>query len=82
MKNESAFPTLDYFGNQISTSNSGMTLREWYAGLAMQAIRGHESLSSSEALVKCAKKESMSVAKYISKMAIENADALIKELEK
>ena len=55
----------------------GMTLRQWYAGMAMQGILAHPN-----ALGKCAQKLGESVYESLAPMAFECADAMIAHEEK
>lgn len=65
MKNEPAFPT-DHVVN--APRATGLTKREYFAGLAMQAI--------------CQDRTSVYKVESIAKGAVEYADALMAELEK
>ncbi len=78
---KSAFPRPSYrLANcEIKWGASSMTPREWYAGLAMQAIltRG----LSDDFVTQMKIKKPGDAARAIAKMAILQADALIAELE-
>ena len=71
LRNKAAFPVYEYDGVEGGPHNEGMTLREYYAGLAMQgtlACLNGPILTDEQKEVLC--KQSVSVA-----------DHLLKELE-
>lgn len=80
LSEQSAFPVADTIcpdGNRCKPINEGMTLRQYYAGLAMQGILSntHYTKFVESNIWKPAQGE-------IGKFAIEMADELLKELEK
>jgi hypothetical protein len=76
--NEPAFPGENAmrFG-QTNDCNPGMTLREHFAGLAMQGFAANSELSA-----KLARQQPETVAQVYAVAAVLAADALIAELEK
>lgn len=66
---DSAFPELYSDRDGDIQSSPGLTIREHYAGLAMQALLDGGSIDKS-------------LAEYIAKKAVVAADALIAELQK
>lgn len=79
MKNEPAFPTVNYegpgdgYGTCIMTVTGGLTKRQYFAGLAMQGI----VMSG----LNC-EMETRFSEESVAQAAVEYADALIIELEK
>jgi len=73
--NEPAFPALTATRYYI-----GMTIREWYAGMALQGILANSQWSL--AILKEAKEKGYDQSDTFAKATIELADAMIAELEK
>jgi len=69
-----AFPgkyTISTFGFSVDSYNEGMSLRDWYAGMAMQGLLGGSQIQINHA----------NYEKGVSEVAFEVADAMIKERE-
>ena len=73
---EPAFPCIGIDINGHADKNYGMTLRDYFAGQAMQG-----SLSSETAACHYVSKGSQSYAEKLAVVAYELADAMIKERE-
>ena len=77
--NESAFPLIGKFGNE-SYKNSGLTVREYFAVLAMQSMElkdiGNYSINDIK------EKRHLQHPKWVAEAAVNYADALIEELNK
>jgi len=58
-------------------SNPGMTLRQWYAGLAMQGIVSTMTPEKTELLAQLAKNAKTDVSNVVAYQALDVADALI-----
>jgi methylphosphotriester-DNA--protein-cysteine methyltransferase len=84
-KQKQAFPlheqTSEYSG--VFQREPGMTLREYYAGLAMQGLLANFSNTNYvKSIYEHAIKEKKDINDVIAKMATEFADDLISELQK
>ena len=77
LANQEAFPVPAGVNHD---RREGMTLRQHYAGLAMQAVVSNERIARVASPI--AKGENLSVEDMFAKMAVAYADALITELEK
>jgi hypothetical protein len=79
-----AFPqAIDDMGT-LRARTPGMTLRQWYAGMAMQGIQTACSIDNAMfvLMVKAAEVDGLTMAAYLSREAFVQADAMIAEEEK
>ncbi len=75
--NRRAFPVPH---DQYNPITPGMTLREWYAGLALQGMLANNDMI--KAVARVAERREMVVAETLVKTALAYADALLAELAK
>lgn len=68
---EAAFPLLDHNGTSLIMREPGLTMREWFAGLAMQGLVANTGTCGDTG-----------APHTIASRAVEVADALLKELAK
>lgn len=82
--NSDAFPSGAVYqdGEPFDTGTRGMTLREWYAGMALQGYLGNDTFTSRMAEESIATGNMRGAMEKLSKASVLSADALLKELEK
>lgn len=75
-----AFPRIAYFPDGDYINEPGMSLRDWFAGMAMQGLCG-SPVEIQQAIIEAGGGAKAGVIPY-SKAAYELADAMLKEREK
>lgn len=75
-----SFDETGQVGHQDKSAQQGMSLRQYYAGLAMQGIKSNDELL--RRIMDAAERSDKPQQELIAVMARKDADALIAELEK
>ena len=72
------FPT-----NKASFWCDGMSLRDWFAGMALQGVLGsHANLENHMAMIETSQKKGVMCSEFVAVVAYELADAMLKERDK